>query len=93
MCAHCSVNACVRFLVDYGQRHSHPMNMILHLAGVPMVVLSLAKLLTGQALAAIMLFVGGYFLQYLGHRAQGNEVGEVILLKHLWNKWKAKGTS
>jgi hypothetical protein len=29
------------------------------------------------------LFVTGYLLQYLGHRAQGNEVGEVTLIKKI----------
>lgn len=72
------------FLLDYCDRHKHPLNAVLHLFGVPMVFLGLAKLSTGKALFGAGLFVLGYFLQYLGHKAQGNEVGEVTLLRKIW---------
>jgi hypothetical protein len=29
---------------------------------------------------------GGYLFQYLGHKAQGNEVGEVTLIKSIYRK-------
>ena len=32
------------------------------------------------------LFVGGYALQWLGHRVEGNDMGEIILVK----KWLGK---
>lgn len=31
----------------------------------------------------LALIVVGYYFQYLGHRFQGNEVGEVTLIKHI----------
>jgi len=74
------------FLIDYCQRHAHPVNAVLHLAGVPMAFLGLFFVLVGRFAEGAALLVGGYFLQYLGHRAQGNEVGEVTLIKHIWRR-------
>lgn len=74
------------FVIDYCQRHAHPVNAILHIFGVPMAFYGLYVLILGKfALGAALLF-GGYLLQYLGHRAQGNEVGEVILIKNIYRK-------
>ena len=77
------------FLVDYGQRHAHPVNAVLHLVGVPMVFVGLFDLFHGQWGMAALLIVLGYLLQYLGHKAQGNEVGEVTLIKHIWRRIQA----
>ena len=71
------------FIVDYCQRHKQPTNAILHLIGVPMSLTGLYWLFTGRAAVGFSLCVLGYFLQYLGHRAQGNEVGEITLIKNI----------
>jgi hypothetical protein len=71
------------FIVDYIKRHAHPLNAVLHIFGVPAVVLGIYFLITKQFAFGIVLIVVGYFLQYLGHRAQGNEVGEVTLIKNI----------
>jgi len=81
------------FLVDYCQRHAHPVNAVLHLIGVPAVFLGIYLVVTGHAAEGSSLFVVGYFLQYLGHKAQGNEVGEVTLLKHIWRRLRSAGGS
>lgn len=78
------------FIVDYCQRHKHPLNAGLHLFGVPMVFFGITKLCMGKTTFGLSLFALGYLLQYLGHRAQGNEVGELILVKKLWLKLKDK---
>jgi hypothetical protein len=74
------------FVVDYCQRHAHPLNAALHVAGVPMVFYGVFKLIAGRTAVGSSLFVAGYLLQYLGHKAQGNEVGEVTLIKSIWGK-------
>ena len=79
------------FLEDYRQRHAHPVNAVLHLAGVPMAFYGLFRLFTGDPGLGLGLLVGGYFLQYLGHKAQGNEVGEVTLIKHVWRRLSGGG--
>jgi hypothetical protein len=81
------VKAIINFIVDYCQRHAHPVNAILHIFGVPAVFIGLYDLVTGKILRAVVLIFVGYLFQYLGHRAQGNEVGEVTLIKHLWRRF------
>ena len=78
------------FIVDYCGRHKHPVNAFLHIFGVPMVFYGLFKLFDGGAALGSGLIVGGYFLQWLGHKAQGNEVGEVILIKKIAAKISKK---
>jgi hypothetical protein len=78
----------VDFLVDYCQRHSHPLNAALHIIGVPLAFYGLFKLFSDPGEGFGMLFVG-YLLQYLGHRAQGNEVGEVTLIKKVWGRLRS----
>ncbi|HEY9785525.1 MAG TPA: Mpo1-like protein [Candidatus Obscuribacterales bacterium] len=74
------------FVIDYCDRHKHPLNACLHIVGVPAAFAGFYFLFAGKFLLALELIVGGYFLQYLGHRAQGNEVGEVTLIKHVLRK-------
>jgi hypothetical protein len=69
------------FLIDYCQRHAHPLNAILHFIGVPAAFFGFYLVATGKFYSGIVAIVIGYFLQYLGHKAQGNEVGEVTLIK------------
>jgi hypothetical protein len=69
------------FVIDYCQRHSHPLNAFCHIIGVPMAFFGLYKLVTGSFIFGFCLLFFGYLFQYLGHKAQGNEVGEVTLIK------------
>lgn len=79
------------FLIDYIARHSHPANAVLHLAGVPMAFTGLYFVLAGRFGQGVLLLTGGYLLQYLGHKAQGNEVGELTLIKAVWRRFTARG--
>ncbi len=82
------------FIIDYCQRHAHPVNTVLHLIGVPLVFYGLYLFFNKTPQTAVALIVLGYFFQYLGHKAQGNEVGEVTLIKKCVrlavNKYKQK---
>jgi hypothetical protein len=91
----------LNWLADYVERHNQPLNAALHIVGVPAVMLGLgfifasrikrsdsSEVLKGDILG-LLLIVLGYVLQYLGHRSQGNEVGEVILLKKIWRALKS----
>jgi hypothetical protein len=82
------------FVRDYIDRHRHPLNASLHILGVPATFAGLYYVLSGRSLASIqkgmaLVFVG-YLLQYLGHRAQGNEVGELTLIKGVYGKLKKR---
>ncbi len=78
-----TANPIMAFIIDYIQRHKHPVNAILHIFGVPMAFYGLFKLIFGDVGLGLGLLIGGYLLQWLGHTAQGNEVGEVTLIKNI----------
>ncbi len=71
------------FIRDYLERHAHPLNAFLHIIGVPAAVYGLVRLLGGAFWSGFAWIAAGYALQWLGHRSQGNEVGEWILIKSL----------
>ncbi len=73
-----------RFLTNYAARHQHPANRLLHAVGLPVTfVLPVILLIEGQAVWAGASFVAGYLLQFAGHAIEGNDAGEVILVKKL----------
>ena len=76
-----------RFVVNYIDRHMHPVNRILHLIGVPLTfVVSIVCLTKELWWPALGCFLGGYALQFLGHAIEGNDAGEVVLIKRLLGK-------
>jgi len=76
-----------RFIVNYLSRHRNRANQLLHLVGVPLTfVVSLFCLVRQQWLWAGACFVVGYALQFIGHWLEGNDAGEVILVKKLLGK-------
>lgn len=74
------------FIEDYMGRHAHPVNAILHLIGVPLVLYGLYLLFGLKITEAVACIFVGYLLQYVGHRCQGNEVGEVMLIKSIMRR-------
>ena len=76
-----------RFVTNYRERHRHIANQLLHLVGVPLTfVVSVVFLIRQQPLIALACFLGGYLLQFIGHAIEGNDAGEIILIKRLLNK-------
>ena len=74
----------------YLERHRHPVCRILHIVGVPMIPLAL--LLAAVQLAQwrwdlwwrpVGLLALSYLLQWVGHRIEGNDLGEAVLVKKL----------
>jgi hypothetical protein len=71
-------------------RHQHPASRALHGVGIPLTIAAV-----GLALAQLrddrwdlwwrpaVLLAGGYALQWIGHRLEGNDMGEYILFKKL----------
>ncbi|MBL6705084.1 MAG: DUF962 domain-containing protein [Planctomycetaceae bacterium] len=76
-----------QFLTNYVARHQHRANQVLHAVGVPLTFVGSIVLLTLQqpdwAAAA---FIGGYVLQFVGHAIEGNDAGELILIKKALGK-------
>ncbi len=79
--------------VNWKLRHQHGVNLWLHALGIPLtlaaVVLALHQLSEGQWglwWRPVALLVGGYLLQWWGHRIEGNTMGELILIR----KWRKR---
>ncbi len=76
------------WIENWRQRHRSRVSLALHAVGIPLTVA--AVVLAGWQLAQwrwdlwwrpVLLLVAGYALQWLGHRYEGNDMGEVILIK------------
>jgi uncharacterized membrane protein YGL010W len=60
----------------YGQSHQHPVNRACHTVGIPLVTVSILLLLTAPLVPGLwklglLLFVVGWFFQFLGHAVEG----------------------
>ncbi len=78
------------WLQSWLERHQSPLSFWLHAIGIPLAVASIPLAIVQLVewrwdlwwRPAGLLFAG-YLLQYIGHRHEGNDVGEVILIKRL----------
>lgn len=74
-----------RFLKNYALRHQHPVNRFFHVIGLPVTfVLPVVLLIKNEPWWALAGFVLGYCLQFAGHACEGNDAGEVILVKRFF---------
>ena len=75
-----------RIIKHWLERHRHPFNFWIHMIGIPMAIAGVILFFFIPyipwywALAALIL---GYVLQYVGHRVEGNDVGEWAGIKRL----------
>ncbi len=82
----------LRWIDDWLARHRSPVSFWLHMIGIPLtivgVILGLYQLLQDPPpwerwWHPVLLFVSGYFLQWCGHLHEGNDMGEIIVVKRL----------
>lgn len=74
------------FIVHWCSRHSHPVNAVLHAIGIPATIVGLVFICIGSILTGILLIIGGYILQIIGHVVEGSEVGELMLFKSIFER-------
>ncbi len=74
-------------------RHQHPVSRVLHAIGIPLTVLAGVLAVVQWADGAwnlwwrpLGLFVLGYLFQWIGHRIEGNTLGEWIVVCK-WLGW------
>ena len=70
-------------LANWRVRHQHPFNFAIHLVGIPLAVAGIALLFFYPWYWGVGAIVVGYFLQWLGHHVEGNDVGEWAGIKRL----------
>jgi uncharacterized membrane protein YGL010W len=60
------------FVENYKAKHRHPLNRLSHSIGIPMIVVSLPLFFFSWRWA-LVLFVVGWILQFVGHAIEGNQ--------------------
>ncbi len=70
-------------LRNWRARHRVPFNFAIHMIGIPLAVFGIVLLFVLPWHWGVAAIVVGYFLQYLGHRVEGNDVGEWAAIKRL----------
>ena len=69
---------------NWRKRHRNRTSFWLHMLGIPACfVAAPVMLLLRQWWLAVVLFVGGYALQFIGHLVEGNRSGEEMLFRRL----------
>jgi hypothetical protein len=72
-------------------RHSHPINAVLHVIGIPAAsFVGPTLLFYRQFLWGFSLIVVGYAIQIIGHKVEGSQVGELMAIKAIFNKLFSK---
>src|SRR5277367_5137389 len=73
-----------RRLEGWRLRHQLPFNFWIHMLGIPMALLAAPVLLVAfEWYWGVGAFVLGYLLQWIGHLAEGNDLGEWAAIKRL----------
>ncbi len=62
-------------------RHQNGFNFAIHMVGIPLAFAGVPLLFIANWYWGVSAIAGGYFLQWVGHRVEGNDVGELIPLK------------
>jgi hypothetical protein len=64
-------------------RHQLPFNFALHMIGIPLAFAGLISFFFVEWYWGVAGLIVGYLLQYVGHRAEGNDLGEWAGIKRL----------
>lgn len=72
-----------RRLQGWRLRHQLPFNFAIHLIGIPLAVSGVVLLFFLPWYWGVGAVVLGYLLQWIGHLAEGNDVGEWAAIKRL----------
>jgi uncharacterized membrane protein YGL010W len=64
-------------------RHQLPLNFWIHMIGIPLAVAGVVLLFFLPWYWGVGALALGYLLQWIGHRAEGNDVGEWAAIKRL----------
>ncbi len=79
-----------KFTTNYWLRHCHPINLCLHIIGIPLTLWGFISLIKLQFLTGLVELLIGFGLQFIGHLIQGSEMGEIYLANKFWQNWKNK---
>ena len=81
-------------IANWRKRHRNGTSFWLHMVGIPACfVAAQAMLVLQRWWLALVLFVAGYALQFIGHLVEGNRSGEEMLVRRLLGRRTRKGGS
>ncbi len=72
-----------RAVSNWRERHRLPFNFFIHLLGIPIALAGVVLLFILPWYWGVAALFIGYLLQYLGHLAEGNDVGEWAGIKRI----------
>jgi len=76
-----------RFLKNYIERHQNRGNQLFHVVGLPVTfIVPVILLIQDKLMWALGSFILGYALQFIGHAIEGNDAGEIIVVKKMLGK-------
>jgi len=80
-------------IANWRKRHRKAANFWLHMLGIGACFVAAPVLgIMRRPLAAVVIFVAGYALQFIGHLAEGNRSGEQLLLERLLARGSQRNT-
>jgi hypothetical protein len=72
---------------DWRKRHLNRVSFWLHMVGIPACfVVAPVLLILRMWWWALVFFVGGYILQFIGHAIEHNRSGEEMLLRRIFGR-------
>ncbi len=66
------------------ERHRNGLNFWIHVLGIPLALSSIPLFFLADWEWGLAVLLVGYLLQWIGHRVEGNDVGEFIPIKKLF---------
>lgn len=72
-----------RWRDNWLERHQVPFNRRIHYLGIPLTLVGIVLLFVLPWYWGVLCFVAGYALQWLGHRVEGNDMGEWAGVKRM----------
>ena len=72
-----------RARLNWLDRHQTPANFWIHMLGIPLALAGVPLLFFAEWYWGAGALALGYFLQWVGHRIEGNDVGEFIPIKRV----------
>jgi hypothetical protein len=73
----------LKIFAKWRERHRHPFNFAIHIPGILIAVSGVVLLFLRPWYWGVGALVLGYFLQWLGHVVEGNDVGEWAAIKRM----------
>jgi len=80
----------LHWLKRWFARHRNPINLTLHVVGIPAAVSAIPLAAFQRWVWAAVFLLAGYALQFVGHVIEGNRSGEEELFRRMLGRGRAR---